>query len=168
MNGIRNFCLAGWFDSAITSDHSGVLTTSGVIVNGYQQLNPTAVTVNGSVSGNVAMYQHWTGTNLKRVTLIWNGYKSAAAQTLALPTAFSFISYWIVSDLQTNGKIEGLSSGTAQTFSVLTGLALGGGTTGAQTYLQSYSQGMCRAGFDTVRITCTVNASNGICIIEGQ
>lgn len=63
-NGMENFMAAGWFDDAITSDGSGVLTTLGLVLNGLLTLlypasaqtltNSAAITVNGPVAAVTA------------------------------------------------------------------------------------------------------------------
>lgn len=155
-------------NAAGISNDSGNITTngSGILALPGLSLNPTAVQVTGSVSGTATLYQLFYGA-VKLVVVSHANYRSAAAQTLALPTAFSSNSYWWTTDYQ-GGKVEALASGTAQTFSVLTALALAGGTQNPQTALNGYSQGMCRTAFDTVRITVT-GASNatGLTIILG-
>lgn len=141
----------------------GILTALGM------SINPTAVTVSGSVSGSATLYQLFSGT-VKLVLVSHNNYKSAASQTLALPTAFTGNSYWWTMELQ-GGKVEALSGGsggTLQTFSVLTTLNISGGTQNPQTQLNSWSQGGCRNGFDTFRITVTgASSATGLTFMFG-
>jgi hypothetical protein len=137
----------------------GILTVLGM------KINPTPVAVSGSVSGSVNLYQLFSG-NIKLVAAYYNNYRSAAAQTLALPTAFTTTSYWWTMDLQT-GKAEALLSGTPQTFSVLTAIGISGGTQNPQTWLNGWSQGGCRAGFDTLRITVTSASATGLVVMLG-
>ena len=99
--------------------------------------------------------------------VIWANYKSAAAQTLKLPVAFGGNSVWQITEMQ-GGRLEGLASGTAQTFSVMATMAVAGGTQGSQAFLNSWSFGLCRGGFDTVRITITgTTPASAMAIIEG-
>ncbi len=165
LNALESFCFNGWFDSAITSNGSGVMTSLGQTVNGPIQPNPTGVQVTGSVSGTCTLYQLFTGT-VKKIIVLLSNYKSGAAQSMALPVAFTSESYWWTTEFQ-SGQIEGLSGGSAQTFSVLTALAIGGGTQNPQTSLKSWSQGMLRTAFDTVRITSLTTAASSVVVIEG-
>lgn len=167
LNALETFCHAGWFDSQITSDTNGDLTAVGFVVNGGAMgVNTTPVVAAGSVSGTASLYEYFNGA-VKRCLLFLNNYKSAAAQSLTLPTAFTNFSYWIVSELQAGGQVEGLLGGGAQTFSVLTALALAGGTQNPQASLKSWSQGMLRSAFDTLRVTQTATATTGLILIEG-
>lgn len=129
--------------------------------------NPPSVIITGSVSGTVTLYQPFQET-LKKVILVFANYKSAASQTLILPTAFTGVSNWVTTDIQ-SGQLEALLSGSAQTFSVLA--TLGQSSTGTQnpfTSLKGWSQGMCRTAFDSIRVTNTGTAiGNTICVIEG-
>lgn len=138
----------------------------GNIENWITQVdNTTSVSVSGSVSGTATLYQFLQGV-VKGAIVVLSNYKSSGSQTLALPVAFSTTSYWWTTDFQ-SGKIEALLSGSAQTFSVITALALGGGTESPQTFLESFSQGQCRSGFDTVRITSTSGGAGGLTVIFG-
>lgn len=127
--------------------------------------NTTTVVATGSVSGTATLYQFLQGV-VKGAVVVFSNYKSAAAQTLALPVAFSTASYWWTTDFQ-SGKIEALLSGAAQTFSVITAFGLSGGTESPQAFLDSFSQGQCRAGFDTIRVTSTTNGTGGLTVIFG-
>lgn len=128
--------------------------------------NTTVVTVSGSVSGSASLYQFLQGT-VKAALVTWNNYKSSGAQNLALPLAFTSQSLWWVGDLQ-GGTIAGTLSGTSQTFSVMTALALGGGSESAQAYLNNFSLGMLRSGFDTVKLTVSTNAASSLAFIIGS
>jgi hypothetical protein len=109
--------------------------------------------VKGTVSGQVLINQYISGF-VTRLQVSLSNYKSGAAQTLKLPYNIAGPSVWQVTELQ-GGKVEALANGTAQTFSVQTTLAVGGGSQAPQTFMNSWSFGMCRTGFDTIRITVT-------------
>lgn len=147
-------------DTNITSDTNGVFTAKALNVS------PVAVSVSGTVSGFCTMVEYFTGT-MKRVLIWLNGYKSASAQTLPLPVAFTGTSLWTVTELQ-GGKMEALSSGSAQTFSIMTAIAVGGGSQTSQAFINSWSIGLCRGVFDTVRVTVTgTTAASSVITIEG-
>lgn len=157
-NNVENWIVNAVSDSSLSST-AGILTMLGA------KINTPAVSVSGSVSGTASLYEILQGT-VKAGLIYWNGYRSGGAQTMALPTALTATSYWWVSETQ-GGTLEALLSGTAQTFSVVTALALGGGTQQSQSYLKQHSQGMCRTGFDTVRITVTSSVASGIAFFIG-
>lgn len=163
LNSVENYLVAqnhASTDTYINADGNGNLTVTAL------NITPVPVIVSGTVSGTTALYQYMIGT-VKRALVIWTNYKSSSAQSLTLPVAFTNNSYWIVSELQ-GGKLEGLSSGTAQTFSVLSTVAVTGGSQGSQAFLNGWSQGLCRGGCDTIRITVTgTTAASAIALIEG-
>lgn len=129
---------------------------------------PPVVSVNGSVSGTVSLYEYLTGPAPKRAFVTWNNYKSGAAQTLILPVPFTFQAQFLVSETQ-GQTIEFLSSGTAQTCSVMNSAfnAGSGGTQTPQTFTKSWSFGHVRTGFDTIRFTFTTTAASGQMTLEG-
>lgn len=65
LNAIESFLLAGWFDSSITSNGAGALTTSGLTVNGTSSLGGNS-TVSGTlvVTGDVTMSGSGTGLSV--------------------------------------------------------------------------------------------------------
>lgn len=147
-------------DTNITSDTNGVFAARALNVS------PVAVSVSGTVSGFATAVMYFTGT-IKRVLVWFQGYKSASAQSLTLPVAFTGTSLWTVTELQ-GGKIEALASGSAQTFSIQTAIAVGGGSQTAQAFINSWSTGLCRSAFDTVRVTVTgTTATSAVVTIEG-
>ena len=161
----------------ITNQPSGVtlrLTggTNDVVldaVNGALNLQTAPVTVSGSVSGTASLYQILTGT-VKITVVECINYKSAAAQTLALPVAYTQGgSHWVADELQ-GGQVEALAAGVAQTFSVRTALptSSGGGSQIPLTVLRGWSDGACRTAFDTVRVTSTTNAATCVITIVGS
>jgi hypothetical protein len=125
----------------------------------------TPVSVNGSVSGTAQLYQYMQGT-VKRCLVYFNNFKDATSRNLVLPVAFSSVSMWQTSEMQ-GGSLDALSGGVSQTFSILTALALAGGTQNPQTSIKGWSFGMCRTAFDTLKITITGTAATGLALIEG-
>jgi hypothetical protein len=164
-NAVETMLAGGWFDSTVVSNGSGVVTLNGMVINGAIQCNPAAVTVSGSISGTCTLYQYMTGT-VKRCMIVCNNYRSASAQNLVLPVAFTGNSYWIVSELS-SGTIEAMKVGASQVFSVWVTQAAAGGTQSSNTGLNTWSQGLCRAGFDTVKITVTSSVASSVHLIEG-
>lgn len=136
MNGIRDLLLHAWFDSAITSNSSGVQTSLGQIVNGAIQPNPTSTVLNGSTSGTATLYQPFTGT-FKLIAVYLNNFRNgnAGVQNLTIPTGIaSLFIAWTSAFAQCSLKTGG-SGGSTLTVNVVTTLASGGGsTTGVTTF----------------------------------
>jgi len=156
LNNVENYLQYAVSDSSLSST-AGILTVLGL------KDNPAPVQVTGSVSGTCTLWQPLQGT-VKICFVIANNYQSGGAQTLTLPVPFTSLSHWWTTELQ-GGKAEGLSSGTAITFSIQITQALSGGTKNPQTYINQYSTGMARSAFDTLRMTCTTGTSGTIFII---
>ncbi len=142
------------------------LETTGCTFRNALTLNPPSVALAGSVSGTVNCYEYIQGT-FKRCLVIWNNYKSAAAQTLTLPSAYTFGAYFQAGETQAQ-TIEFLSGGVAQTCSVQATVAAAGGTQAPEVWTKSWSQGQVRTGFNQLRFTFTATAAGGFMILEGQ
>lgn len=150
------------------STDPNVTASGGIATLLALMLNPTPVTVTGSVSGTASLYQYFQGS-VKRALILFDNYKSGAAQTLALPVAFTKSAKVEVceSQAQTLEFLSGGSGGTAQTISVLSTVAATGGTQGPFSTIKSWSFGQVRTAFDTVRLTFTTTAASGYATIEG-
>lgn len=87
LNALETFCAAGWFDSAITSNGSGVLTMLGLVLNGPLDLqypasaqtltNGATITIPGPIitvteSGAVTGIIMTTGTTPGQCVLLYN------------------------------------------------------------------------------------------------
>lgn len=146
----------------------GEIAVNGILLVPDADNNKSTGSVNGTVSGTFFVTQYITGT-VNFVHVYCNNYKSAAAQTIRLPV-FSINNQptmWRVTELQ-GGKLEALANGVAQTFSIQTGMAAGGGTQVPQTFINSWSFGLCRSGFDSIRITVTGSTPTScVCSIQG-
>lgn len=128
--------------------------------------NTTSVSATGSVSGTVTLYEYLQGV-VKAVVVHWANYKSAAAQTLALPSAFTAGA--LVWTGETQGQtLEFLSSGSAQTMSAFNTMNSSGGTENPATTLFSLSFAQVRTGFDSIRFTFTSTNASGFCFVIGN
>lgn len=151
LNALENFCSAGWFDSQITSNHSGVLTALGLVTgSGLLSLASHAQSVNGSTSGTLTINEYMTGSGLKIVTCYFNSYKNAgAAQSITLNTAFSV--GCIALNLGGNG-LNLLVGSTSQNISALTSLgSSSSGSSATVTNLLDWSIGVCMAAVTGVK-----------------
>lgn len=152
LNPLETFLLSlnsASYDSHISANGSGVMTTTGQIVNGAIQNNPTGVVLNGGAAGTATLWQDCTGA-IKRVLIYESGFKTGASnQTIALPVAFTkgcFIRTGFIN------KIQLMAGGAAQTIAIITSLsATGYGSTTGETTMTGYGFGECRAAFDTIQ-----------------
>lgn len=153
LNAVEAFLLAGWFDSQITSNGSGVMTSLGQVVNGALKVNPTPVTVTGTTAGNATLYQFLQGT-LKAFFLFYNGYRNSTAteQTLTLPTAFTTYAIFHASGGIPPTHIYSGGSVLSSKFEVVTGLPVGSGAgaTSTQSAANGFSYGDITSGFTGV------------------
>lgn len=166
INSFRAFCLAGWFDSAITSNGSGILTALGAIINGAIAPNPSSTVLNGSTSGTATLWQPLTGT-AKLIILIESSFRNGggSAQTITIPTPFVSAFRWWTGDTNT---MTFKSGATTQNVGVITALAAAGGTVTVQTNVGSYSIGDCGAACDTISFSSGAgSAHTGIQILAG-
>ncbi len=102
MNSFRNFCLPGWFDSLITSDHSGTLLAQAF------KPNATAGTLTGTTAGTITYYQPILGNFLVTVMKA-NNYKNASGtrQHITLPVTYTTGAFAIIGGiLQTSGSTK--------------------------------------------------------------
>jgi hypothetical protein len=155
LDALETFCAAGWFDSAITSNQSGILTLAGLVVgSSLIKLPGTITTLNGSTSGTMRTVECFIGpdsstSNYLRLTLLrYSNYRNAAASNNDITLTAPFTTFaWIV-----GGAIQGtqfLSGGSAITLKAIT--TLGGtsdGTGTSTTTLHQYS--IAEAGAFTV------------------
>ncbi len=54
MNGIRDFLLTGWFDSLVTSDHSGTVTVVGLVLSTGKVVLANNLALQGKDNGGTA------------------------------------------------------------------------------------------------------------------
>lgn len=143
LNPLETFLVAGWFDSAITSDGSGNLSAVSFIAT------TTGTVLNGGSAGTATLWQDCRGS-IKRVFIYANGFKTGASnQTIALPVAFTkggFIRTGFIN------KVQLLSSGGEITINISTAFnATSIGTTSGEPTMWGYGIGEVRDGFDTVQ-----------------
>lgn len=193
LNALETFLVPGWFDSAITSNGSGVLTASGLVTAGTLTVvgitntgstttagmtNSTTynnslagITVNGVTSGSVTLYQDFIG-NVKRVMIYQTNYRSGSgAQTIALPTAFTKGAVIRTGGIGVSGSggMQLLASAAAQNLNIITTWAAGGGSVTTQTTIYAYSYAEMTTAFDTVSFPLnTTSAHTAFVLIEGQ
>lgn len=136
--------------------------------------NPTGVVLNGGSggAGSVTCYQVEDGT-IKRVMLVWSGYKSgSSAQTLALPTAFTVGAHIRAGGIGVSGSggMQLLASSSPINMLIYTALASAGGTpSGSLTTIYAYSFAEAINGFDTIGFPSnTSSVHNCFVFIEGQ
>lgn len=171
-NGIETFLSAGWFDSQITSNGSGIQTMVGAIIgSGLLSLSiPHTQTLNGSTSGTLTINEYMTGTGLKIILCYFNNYKNAgAAQSVTLNTAFS--SGLVAFNFGGNG-LNFTISGTTQTVNVWTalgnGASAGSSTPATSDNLQKWSMGSCMAAVTGIREPgSNSTAATGFMVIIG-
>ena len=169
-NGLENFCKVGWFDSAFTSDGSGNLTATSYIST-FNKVNPSGTVLNGGTNGTATLYQPQRGT-WKVVLILLNAFRTAAAaQTIALPVAFTTQAFVQSGNVGSATNFNGfalLSSGTPQSIQVVTALASGGGTSSSVTTMFGNSYGAIFAAFDTIQFKASSSGNaSGIIKIEG-
>jgi len=167
LNAIEAFLSAGWFDSSITSNHSGVMTSLGQIVNGPISPSASPVTpLSGSTSGTATLYQPFQGT-FKLVFVVLANFRNGggSAQTIALPTPFTAAFYIASGDIN---SMQMMSSASAQSINIITALASAGGAASGSTTFGSYSLGACNHAADTLSFNGS-NASThtGVLMIAG-
>lgn len=174
LNGIETFLLAGWFDSAITSNGSGVQTMLGLVVNGTIKNNPTGVVLNGGTAGTATLYQDSVG-NIKRSMIILAGFRTAgAAQTIVFPTAYTKGANLIAGEIGQSAQNAGfllLASSVAQTIRIMTSTSSTGSTysNAPSSIMYQGLNGDCKTGFDTIQFPASgTNPANGYIIIVGQ
>lgn len=171
-NAIETFLSAGWFDSLITSNGSGIETVVGMIVgSGLLSLSsPHTQTINGSTSGTLTINEYMTGTGLKIISCYFSNYQnSGAAQAVTLNTAFT------VGLVALNFGGNGLNftvSGTTQTINVWTalgnGASSGSSTTATNNNLLKWSLGNCMAAVNGIREPgSNSTAATGFMLIAG-
>lgn len=129
-------------------DSAGNLVAGASIGAPYESLSPTGVVLNGATSGTATVYQTQRGT-WKEVVVALNNFwnNGGTTQTIALPTAFT-----TTCRIETEGafQIELRVGVTAQTITIITGLASGGGSFTTATNIGGWSFGACNAAVDTI------------------
>jgi len=172
LTAIEAFLTAGWFDSQITSNGSGVETVVGMVVgSGLLSLStPHTQTISGSTSGTLAVNEYMTGTGLKIIICYFNNYQnSGGAQQITLNSAFT------VGCLAFNMGGNGLNltiSGTSQTINVWTalgnGASSGSTTTATGNNLLKWSAGNCMAAINGIKEPgSNSTAATGLFLIIG-
>lgn len=161
LNALETFLLA---INTLATDPN-ITASGGIATLLALALSPTPVQVTGSVSGTATLYQYQQGT-VKKGIVYWANYKSGAAQTLALPVAFTTGA--LAQTGETQGQtIEFLSGGSPVTLSVLTTLNPTGGTETSEGSIKAWSSAQIRTAFDTIRLTFTGSNASGYMIFEG-
>lgn len=155
LNAVETMLHAGWFDSAITSNGSGIETALGFIANGAIQPNPTAVTQNGQTSGTASLYQIFTGT-IKMAVGVLSNYQNTAAQEMLLPTAFTTTAMFFIGNAVGNS----FSFRLATTDQSLRLVGTFGAAASTATTVPQNSMGTVNAGFDRVRIQLSTGATS--------
>lgn len=154
LNGLETMLAALWADTAITSNHAGVLTVAGLITgSNLLQLGRVTASVSGSTSGTLTLFEFMVGsTSLKVALCFFNGYKNTGS-ALALPLNTPFtVGAAIAANIGGNG-LQLWNSGSQLTTSigVLTALASGGGSISTVNNLPQNSIGNCKSAFDTIK-----------------
>lgn len=154
LNNVEAFLAALWSDSAITSNHAGILTVAGLVTgSNLLQLGRVTAAVNGSTSGTLTLYEFMVGTtSLKIAGCFFNGYKNAGS-ALSLPLNAPFtVGAFLAANIGGNG-LQLWNSGSQLTTSigVLTALASGGGSISTVNNLPQNSIGNCKSAFDTIK-----------------
>jgi hypothetical protein len=146
------------FDEAAGLDVAGTIAAE----------NQSAPSMNGA-TGTATLYQAIVGAHLKIAIMEFVNYKGLAgsAQALTLPTAFTDHAWVFGADLPSVG-VAFLASGVAQTITIITGLGIGGGTSGPATVLKVKSFGSVRTGFDSIQVPAAdANTTNDTLLIVG-
>lgn len=134
----------------------GKITAASSINATGQQVSHT-----GSNSGTFTVEQIFVG-GFKFTAINLNNYSDAAAQTLALPVAYTTSAFIFGSSLT---YMQLLSSGSAQSINIWTALASGGGSSTSQTNVNNRSIGDINTAFDSVLINSGTSRTGTMLII---
>ena len=164
----------------IPSSVSSVLNPLAVIFNGGIQVQGVLqadggigpaladVTLNGSTSGQVQLFQSLRG-NDKRVLIIISNLWNSTLQTMAIPIPFT--GGVAVRAHGNMSPIRALSSGVAQGFNVVSAISA---TTGAETTVQTTTppvgvgwRASISHAVDTIEMSATGNTGSAFLILEG-
>lgn len=142
----------------ISTDGNGLLT----ILQNALSVAGKQVSHNGSTSGTFTIEQIFVG-DFKLAAIKLNNYSDAAAQTLALPVAYTAMAFVVATSIT---FLNLISSGVAQNINVWSGLALTGGSSTPQTNLNQRSIGDINHAFDSVLVN-TGTSRTGIQLLFG-
>lgn len=127
---------------------------------------PTPVILNGATSGTATLYQNMTGT-VKLVIVVCSSFRNGGGsnQNLAIPVPFTQGFQVQSGDIP---AISFVQSSSVKNFTVITGLASGGGSNSTVSVLGSWSFGESLSAIDTIQFN-SGGASNhsGLIIMKG-
>jgi len=139
LNAVETFLSSGWFNSAITSNHSGVLRAS------LLQLYDKSQQLSGSTSGTMTLHEYFAGASgyLKICCLRYSNYRNAAASanTITLNTSYNTACYMIGDSIQGTQFLSSGSPITLKAFTTLGGTSDGTGTSTTTLHQYSIAQG---------------------------
>ncbi len=150
----------------IQLDQNGKLSLGNANADGQFSLTMSGITLNGSTSGTAKLYQWMRGT-CKITWIDLNNFRNgnAGVQNIALPVAYTGRSLFRTGN---TSPLNALSSGVAQSFGIITGLAAAGGSVTVQTQLNKFSIADQINAFDTISfLGSQASAFTGLVIIEG-
>lgn len=152
-------------NGAITTNGSGTLSVLGLTLAGGNEGS-----LNGSTSGTLKIFGGIQGNSLKVYYCEFNNFRNngGSTQTLALPSALIFRGHVWAQDLPSTG-IHFRASGADQNVSIITALAVGGGTASGSTTFNKNSEGEILGAVDTISIPSGgTGTTDGIMIIIGR
>jgi hypothetical protein len=143
------------------------------VVNLLKPLNITItpVTVNGSVSGTVSLYEIIVGS-VNIVFIVANNYNSTSAGVgIAFPTPFNTGDWFMwngIAGVSGNGGIQTVKSAGVVNIAVLSSISAAGGgaTVQASIFQNSFGIGSAKP-IDSLALNATTSAVNGCMIIIG-
>lgn len=150
-----------------------VTNTKLSILNGAAiDFETAGLVLNGGTSGTATLIQDCIGL-IKRVLIILNNFRTAgAAQSIALPAAFTaeaLVRTGLIGTSATNAGVGFLAGVSNVQVAITTTLAAAGATTTSQNFIYAGSYGEVLGAFDTIQFQSGGTAAHtGLIIIEGQ